>query len=195
MLMEAKKRCARCLADKPVSQFYSAVATFDDLRAECRACSAAKCRARRAANKLRQGFTPPAEKRCSRCGDVKPSSEYSRDVGSTDGLYGHCKKCGEWIHRCRRYGLPKERVLEMLRQKCCEACGEILKSDSDKHFDHRHADGAVRGILCDRCNTTIGKCCEKQSVLLAICDYLTRTANVDYRKQPYPETGMQVGGH
>jgi hypothetical protein len=190
--MEARKRCARCRQDKPVSQFYSAAATaYGDRRADCKACSAAKCRAQRAAYGARKNFTPPRDKRCQRCKAVRPSCEFSRDIGAPDGLYGHCKTCGVWIHRCRRYGLKKERVWAMLRQTRCEACGADLPADSDKHIDHRHADGAVRGVLCDRCNTTLGKCEENPEVLMGICRYIARTMNVDYRKQPYLEQEWQ----
>lgn len=190
MLVEAIKRCERCGQDKPVSHFYNSPATSDGMRSCCKACNAEKCRLQRAANKARQGFAPPREKRCPKCQEVRKASEFSRDLGSTDGLCGHCKHCCVWVHRCRRYGLPKARVLEMLEQEACEACGEFL--DAKKHFDHRHSDGAVRGVLCERCNTTLGKCKENPAILMALCDYLDRTKDVDYRKQPYSVTKKPV---
>lgn len=192
--MEARKRCGRCRQDKPVSQFYSSAATFDDLRAECRACSAAKCRARRKANKLLPRDRAGDTKRCEQCRCVFPVANFSRDAGSTDGLYRYCRPCNVIHARAHKYGLTKDRVKEMLQQTHCEACGDLLATDSDKHIDHRHADGAVRGILCDRCNTTLGKCKENPAVLMGMCDYLARTAAVDYRKQPYRETGSEVVG-
>ena len=32
-------------------------------------------------------------KRCSRCWETKPESEYYRSQRASDGLYSHCKKC------------------------------------------------------------------------------------------------------
>lgn len=194
MLVEAKKRCSRCLENKPVSQFYSAAATYDDLRAECRACSAVRCRERRAANKLLPRDRAGDTKRCERCRAVFPASSFSRDAGSTDGLYRYCRPCNVIHARAHKYGLTKDRVQEMLWQTHCEACGKCLPSNSDKHIDHRHSDGAVRGILCDRCNTTLGKCEENPAIFMALCDYLARTANVDYRKQPYRVTISESAG-
>ena len=187
MLVEAKKRCARCQQDKPVSQFYRAVATPYGLRGDCKACSAAKCRAQRAANKLLPRDRAGTSKRCDQCRNVFPVSNFHRDAGSTDGLYRYCRPCGKIHARAHRYGLTKDRVREMLRQGRCEACGRLFADESEKHIDHRHADGAVRGILCERCNTTLGKCEENPAVLMGICQYLARTKDVDYRDQPYLE--------
>ena len=187
MIVEARKRCARCQQDKPVSQFYSAVATPYGLRGDCKACSAAKCRAQRAANKLLPRDRAGASKRCEQCRGVFPVSNFHRDAGSTDGLYRYCRPCGKIHARAHRYGLTKDRVREMLRQGKCEACGCLLAEESEKRIDHRHSDGAVRGILCDRCNTTLGKCQENPAILMGMCRYLERTRGVDYRTQPYPE--------
>ena len=190
MLMEARKRCSRCRQDKPVSQFYGAAATFDDLRADCKACSAAKCRAKRAANKLLPRDRAGGSKRCERCRDVFPVANFHRDAGSTDGLYRYCRQCGVLHARASRYGLTRERVCEMLQQRQCEACGVRFSDDSEKRIDHRHSDGAVRGILCDRCNTTLGKCEESPAILMGICRYLSQTQGVDYRTQPYLEQNV-----
>lgn len=187
MLMELQKRCARCNADKPVSHFYNSPATSDGMRSCCKACNAAKCRAQRAANKLRPQDRAGTKKRCCRCKTVFPVSEFHKDSGSTDGLYRFCKQCNVLHARACKYGLTRPRVAEMLRQKHCEACWKSLPTNAEKHIDHHHADGAVRGILCERCNTTLGKCEENPEVLMGICRYITRTVNVDYRKQPYLE--------
>jgi hypothetical protein len=78
----------------------------------------------------------------------------------------------------------------MLQQRQCEACGVRFSDDSEKRIDHRHSDGAVRGILCDRCNTTLGKCEESPAILMGICRYLSQTQGVDYRTQPYLEQNV-----
>lgn len=38
--------------------------------------------------------------------------------------------------------------------------------------DHCHATGKIRGLLCSRCNTTIGKIEESPQLLRAMFDYL-----------------------
>lgn len=41
--------------------------------------------------------------------------------------------------------------------------------------DHCHKTGAVRGILCHHCNTLLGVCREKQSVLLGAMEYISNS--------------------
>lgn len=81
----------------------------------------------------------------------------------------------------RKYRLTPEKYDELLTEqgnKCaiCE-CPEIL---GDRRWggqrrlavDHCHNTGKVRGLLCSRCNTTIGKLEENPQLLRAMWDYL-----------------------
>jgi hypothetical protein len=143
-----------------------------------------------------------ATKRCTGCLEWKPFSEYSHSSGGALGRNSRCKKCccvyaKEWsktrekrfgprcpvARRAQKYKVPKETVRVLLTRESCEACGARFGSDSDKKIDHRHSDGAVRGVLCDRCNRSLGLCDESEAVLLGIREYLLRTIGVDYRKQ------------
>lgn len=193
MIVEAIKHCARCSQNKPISQFYAAsAAVYGARRSSCKTCSLAQSKAYRAANKLRPPDRAGAIKECIRCGGVFPTSDFHKDAGSTDGLYRYCKACGVIHARACRYGLTRVRVREMLEQTACEACGKHLPTNSEKYIDHRHSDGAVRGILCDRCNTTLGMCEENLAIFAALSAYLANTACVDYRTQPYVKQNCTV---
>lgn len=195
MLMEAKKRCTGCGGDFPLSGFYANAAGRCGRHALCKACMDAKKQQSLAKFRSMGDVRLPDAKVCSMCRQSMPPEAFSRHATSGDGLRTYCRECDRIVRRSGKYGLTRERVAEMLLRTQCEACGNRLPKDSDKHIDHRHSDGAVRGVLCERCNTTLGKCDENPDVLQGICDYLARTVSVDYRKQPYLETGMQVGGH
>ena len=71
---------------------------------------------------------------------------------------GLCRSCyGERWKLRDRYDLAPEEYefLLALQGGVCAIC----KTNNDKrnlHVDHEHASGAIRGLLCQRCNRGIG---------------------------------------
>lgn len=84
-----------------------------------------------------------------------------------------CKLCnadslinGPWKNIKRLYGWTKEEYLEAYnnRHGCCDICKthcEPIGNGADRkhviHIDHDHATGAVRGMLCQRCNNFLAR--------------------------------------
>ena len=188
MIAKAGKACLACGVWKPMDGFH--VSRNADGRANtCRACAYARCQARRKRQQARVGTGHiPAAKKCAKCGQEKPSQEFSVYRASADGLGRFCRECDRAKSRSRRYGIPEERALEMAATTACESCGEAFLSDKHQHIDHRHSDGAVRGVLCHSCNQLIGMSSDRASVLRSAADYLDRTVGIDYRTQPYAVT-------
>ena len=60
----------------------------------------------------------------------------------------------------RRYGLTKDQYLMMFEDQqnmCAIKCGTaVYPFTTTAHVDHDHATGAVRGILCAKCNKGLG---------------------------------------
>jgi hypothetical protein len=61
-------------------------------------------------------------------------------------------------HLKSRYGLTQEQyiVLEAAQGGKCAMCRGDQKEGHRFHIDHDHATGAVRGLLCTRCNMALG---------------------------------------
>jgi hypothetical protein len=59
--------------------------------------------------------------------------------------------------RLRKYGLTSEAYEDMKTQQggVCACCGDPPKGRA-LHVDHDHQTGAVRQLLCARCNSAIG---------------------------------------
>jgi hypothetical protein len=85
----------------------------------------------------------------------------------------------DWARRLRsKYGITADRYYEILREQdgLCAICRKPPeggpKRRSKLHVDHCHKTGRVRGLLCFRCNSTLGQVEESFDVLAAMVHYL-----------------------
>ena len=100
---------------------------------------------------------------------------------------GNCAKCHakrqrEWyaLNRDRQrdaqlkahYGIDLAEYNRLYDEQDgrCLICGE----EETLGVDHDHATGAVRGLLCSRCNVGVGYFRDDVALLLKAVDYLTR---------------------
>lgn len=128
----------------------------------------------------------PGEKRCPRCGLVKPREEFVKNRASKDGLGAYCRPChnekmkevSDRLYgghknylRQKRYGVSETAVGELLVKQggVCAICG----TPNPTHVDHSHGpDKAVRGLLCFSCNRGLGKAEDDIGILQAAIQYL-----------------------
>jgi hypothetical protein len=92
--------------------------------------------------------------------------------------------CASWVRRHpikiqeyqlkAKYGLtPSALAALILRQKnCCAICHSRF-INRNLNVDHDHKTGAVRGLLCSRCNWGIGHLRDDPSLLVLAIEYLT----------------------
>ena len=118
--------------------------------------------------------TEPSEKPCPKCRIAKPLAEFHRSSSAKNGRASWCRTFANGIHRdyrsrnyCKekkrrwalksRYGITPEYVASKLEEQggVCAICKGEMKR---KCIDHNHATGAVRGILCHRCNVRLASC-------------------------------------
>ena len=81
-----------------------------------------------------------------------------------------------------KYGINKTEYLTMLdaQDNKCAICGEketapnVWKEGQSRRLavDHDHSTGLVRGLLCYRCNTTLGKLNDDIELLKKMVSYL-----------------------
>ena len=120
------------------------------------------------------------ERRCIRCGEVKPLSAYppGRRRRDSQPRYAYCRKChGDYQRaaRLRNFFLMSVEDADKIfayQNNLCAICGRPVAGDKRLSLDHRHKDGLVRGGLCNWCNRAIARFNDDIVRLRAAADYL-----------------------
>lgn len=95
----------------------------------------------------------------------------------------------------RDYGISLELYQKMLvdqRGLCaiCEAPSGSERSNNNGYktlsVDHNHASGAIRGLLCSRCNKALGDFMDRPDLLRKAAEYL------EYYSKDYESAKMRV---
>lgn len=75
----------------------------------------------------------------------------------------------------KKYGITAAEFNSLLasQDNRCAICGSSeSKSRGRMHVDHNHKTGAIRGILCQACNVTLGKMEDSPELLRKAAAYL-----------------------
>lgn len=133
---------------------------------------------------------------CSKCKTKKPVEEFNRSSANPDGRHGWCKICTRAADRDRRllrldedreaalirkYGITQAQYDEIFEQQggVCAICerpeSRVVKGNLNRMaVDHDHETDEVRGLLCAKCNTALGKFNDDPALLERAIDYLKR---------------------
>lgn len=179
--IEGRKLCTKCAEAKPFNEFLKRTASIDGYDIECKIC-----KRKRDIEKHEQLLTQPpiqvAEKKCRKCKQVKPSSEFYEDTSlkcSKDMLTSQCKDCmrkdaivraSQHTYEHRRsvfircmYGITRKEYYRLLEEQS-NVCAICKQSETKVQYskimelaiDHDHDNNQVRGLLCAECNQAIG---------------------------------------
>lgn len=92
----------------------------------------------------------------------------------------------------RTYGITLDDEIAMLEEQGgkCAICRHRVGKGRERHIDHDHATGKVRGVLCLRCNSALALVGESPTVLEAMAAYIekhrvvSRPRAIDHEGQP-----------
>jgi hypothetical protein len=179
----ASKRCTKCGVERPLEDFPRDSHRKDGHCSRCKACERERNRFYTLRNEVHVAAgNVPHLKRCIVCNMEKPLAQYTLSRRMPDGHASQCRECrrlsAELTKDARRdaylqrtYGITQATYDVMLREQgdCCKICGSVEPGRRSCHFhvDHDHVTGRIRGLLCDQCNTGIGKF--RDSAMLLRC--------------------------
>jgi hypothetical protein len=159
----APKTCTKCGGTKPAQAFYLHRGTKDGRATHCIDCQKARTREWNAANR------------------AKVAARYAASKDARDDNWRRDQR-HLWL---RRYGLTPEDYDRMLQEQggTCAIC-QLPERYIDARtgetrrlaVDHCHITGKVRGLLCGRCNRSIGQFADDHERLLRAAAYLREAA-------------------
>lgn len=175
------KICIHCKQDLPLDNFKPHRSNFDNLDSRCHDC----VRKRRKVRELErlESTSPVNIKKCFKCKLELDSSNFLINKSSKTGLNGWCKKCTKDIKLKKKYSISIEKYKEMLetQQYKCKICLTIDPRGPQNVFvvDHCHKTGLVRGLLCNHCNTALGKFKDSSEILDRALAYVKLCGMID----------------
>ncbi len=159
------KRCPDCGEVKERAEFGRNETLGDGLSFYCLACNRARSNAqyrkRRAAigKQVRDhSWIPDGFRWCPACEQPVAHEDYTRSSLTASGFGARCKPChnaaSSEYYFYRTYRLTKRQVaaIRAAQSDRCAICG----TPAPQHLDHDHDTGAVRQLLCQRCNHGLG---------------------------------------
>lgn len=114
-----------------------------------------------------------------------PVEAFGLSSWTSDGVRATCRTCvrparrqAERRHHLKSlYGITEEdyKALLLAQGGSCAICGTDRPGGNgapSMHVDHCHNTGRIRGLLCNRCNITLGKMEDSPDLLRIAADYL-----------------------
>ena len=144
------KRCTKCGKAKPLTDFYAMKGMRDGRRPECKDCGLAAKKARyrqdpqRTIDRVKRWQEENRERHLE-----NQRKRRQRPEVKLREREGHLR---------RKFGITLEEYDYLLARQggVCAICGRPPRDDISLHVDHDHETGAVRGLLCFRCNNALG---------------------------------------
>jgi hypothetical protein len=148
------------------------------------------------------GYVGKDPKKCTRCGELKQRSDFSKHAVAKGGVQSTCKQCSATLARIRRkknplrhaeiqrnaklkaaHGISSSEYQKMLEKQNgkCAICGTANPGGRMGlcgpvfHVDHCHSSGKIRGLLCHSCNVGIGNFNDNVTALANAIAYLGRS--------------------
>ena len=109
---------------------------------------------------------------CPCCKTHKTFEEFNKG-SRPNGLSSYCKECCYLKHVCKTYNISQAAYCLLVERAngLCEMCG---KEPNRLVVDHDHDTGAVRGLICDRCNLFLGLLDTNPNIFNRAESYLAR---------------------
>lgn len=125
---------------------------------------------------------PEGRKRCSGCKEWLDESSFGQNASLPDGLANQCKGCQYSSGLWNKYRIRASEYSDLLNSQggVCAICERINENGRALAVDHDHSccpgsrscGKCIRGLLCHRCNVSLGNMDDDPVRLRAAAVYL-----------------------
>ena len=178
---ETHKECTQCKKIKTFDEFAKNSGVASGWHSWCKQCMSDRVLQYRGGRVLKVLEKTDTHKQCRLCEETFDIGEFSKRKNGYRTSY--CKKCISYLghqHNIKRFGLSTDEYVIMLKNQnyLCAIC---KKEDSKRLcVDHDHSCCAgsyscgkcIRGLLCSRCNKTLGMIEDNIDYLNSMIEYL-----------------------
>jgi hypothetical protein len=174
------KTCTKCGILKNFSEFHKYGKSLDGYKHHCKNCVREFDQIRNDGKRVLPKKEKDGLKHCRNCNQYLDPSKF---WGSQTT---YCKECRHYIgraHNLKKKNLTVEQYMDMSNRQN-HVCMICKKPDPDKRLsiDHNHSccpgitscGKCIRGLLCSKCNKTLGMVNDDVSILQDMIDYLQK---------------------
>lgn len=162
--------CKRCCENKPPSAFHRNSKNRNGYDSKCKLCWYAIGAEKRS--------KAGSEKMCPECWMVRPVEDFAKNDRTFDGYWTKCRFCYGKTNNPRsrelRTGWTDDEYKQALieQEGLCAICKKAQVTAL--HADHDHKSKQKRALLCNNCNTGIGKFFDDVELLQSAISYLNQ---------------------
>ncbi len=157
-IVDGSRLCHKCGENKPISGFFISRKNIHGIRSNCKSCDNIKNKEYRDKNREQL--------------KARHLKWYHAQKGRADGGQNNRRLI-------RRYGITWREYEIMLAAQLggCAVCGASSDRNKRLSVDHCHSTGKVRGLLCHRCNISLGLFKDDAARLRRAADYIDGKGN------------------
>lgn len=181
------KQCTKCHQNKSLDNFTKNSGNKSGIHSWCKECMTNKVLQYRGGRVFEKLQATETHKQCRLCKEMKPWLEYSSKDGKSKQKESYCIQCKKFMGTERvlkKYGLNVDTYMAIYNSQngVCLICKNPEHSNKRLAVDHDHSccSGAsscgkcIRGLLCSRCNKTLGMVQDNIEYLQNMIKYLQK---------------------
>lgn len=170
------KQCTKCLNIKNFSDFHKKASTKDGYANWCKVCVREYDLKEHDSKRVYPRKESNGLIHCRSCEQYLDKSKFS-------GTLSYCKDCSKFLghkNNIKRFNITPDEYIDMLKAQnnVCKICnGTDYKRLAIDH-DHSCCNGqfscgkCIRGLICSRCNKTLGMVNDDKNLLQKMIDYI-----------------------